>query len=175
MWFYAAPCLPFKCTRPSPARSRINSANGYAMGVCFCDLLCLGALNCVRTADSSFFSFGLSLLQHRPTAVSEPNWFQSGGPWAWPRLGMNCLKQVVNSRSYEPEPALPRRPLALPSRRRLSSSEGDGSVCGFPLGPASGLLYLSLAWVNRSSPERRWEWKCSPSYGDRSYKRVTPV
>lgn len=88
--------------------------------------------------------------------------------WAWVRF--NQFKFVAGS-PY----ALLCRPPPLTSRRRLSSYEKASSVCGFPLGPASGLLYVSLAWVNRSRPERRWEWKCSPPCGDRSWKWVTPV
>lgn len=67
-----------------------------------------------------------------------------------PRSDVGSLQPIVKSCSRKPPSSLSRRLRAPASRRRLSSSEGASSVCGFPLGPVSGLLYLSLAWVNRS-------------------------
>lgn len=72
-----------------------------------------------------------------------------------PRSGVGSLQPIVKSCSWKTSSTLPRRPRVPATRRRLSSSEGASSVCGFPLSPVSGLLYLSLAWVNRSRPERR--------------------
>lgn len=72
-----------------------------------------------------------------------------------PGPGVGSLQPSVKSCSWKPPSMLPRWPHAPASRRRLSSSEGASLVCGFPLGPVSGLLYLSLAWVNRSRPEQR--------------------
>lgn len=72
-----------------------------------------------------------------------------------PGSDVGSLQPTVKSCSWEPPSSLSRRLRAPASRRRLSSSEGASWVCGFPLGPVSRLLYLSLAWVNRSRRERR--------------------
>ena len=82
---------------------------------------------------------------------SETDCVRSGGLPGQVWVRFTQLLKAVAGNLHQPA-VQPREPAA---RRRLSSSAGASSVCGFPLGPVSGLLYLSLAWVNRSRPERR--------------------
>lgn len=123
-----------------------------------------------RTAPASALALGGNPQGSRPQPGNRPL-----PTWRTPASDVGSLQPTVKSGSWEPPSSLSRRLRAPASRCRLPSSEGGSSVCGFPLGPVSRLLYLSLAWVNRSRREQRREWKCSPPRGDRSCKRVTPV
>lgn len=139
-------------------RAQYKGSSDYRLGGFFREgvergRICYASKRCTASAPRTAPLFWPS------TQTPEITWrlweivsFQGGGSpgQVWVRFN-----RLLNSEAGNLHPRS-RAPLRAPaSTSRFSSSEAASSVCGFPLGPVSGLLYLSLAWVNRSRPERR--------------------
>lgn len=153
--FCVASCLPLKSARPCWRQAPNLGLRWLQRGGFFQESAEHSRSEAIgfSTADSSRFCFGLGPRTPQDSLPQLRNRLLPKGRTPGPGVGL--LQPSVKSCSWKPPSMLPRWPHAPASRRHLSSSEGASLVCGFPLGPVSGLLYLSLAWVNRSRPEQR--------------------